>query len=756
MTDILSIFNIQIVDVKNLDGDINYSNIKYALKDNEGKRYILKIFPDKNELLLAKEETRILNKIGKSLSFGVLQTIKTSDGRLFFQHEKGIAKLLAYIDGDFIANVQHTPELLFSLGEKIAELDKALATIESSILAARKLFWDLQHAPLSFLKLELIAEPERRKLIAYYFDRFQHFVIPQLHQLRHSLIHGDLNDYNILVKDGNIEGVLDFGDSTYTATVNDLAIAMTYMMLDKENPFEQILPLIRGYQSINPLTLPEVEILPDLITTRLCISLCNSAEKKHLGHDNEYVLISEKPAWALLEKWITVNPLKIKNLFLQAAGFKTENKENKRNALISARTSMAGKSLGLSYSSPIYMTAAAFQYMYDEQGNTYLDAYNNIPHVGHCHPKVAAAITRQTRILNTNTRYLYHSFTDYASRLLQYFPAKLSKVFFVNSGSEATDLAIRIARSYTQRNAVAVLEHGYHGNTTTGIEISSYKFDGKGGKGQPANILKLPLPNLYNGKFTTGNEYAADAIKCIYEAVEKGNTPCAFIAEPISGCGGQVPLATGYLKTLQPFLEANGILTILDEVQTGFGRLGNYFWGFEMHGIVPDIVILGKPMGNGQPIAAVVTTEGIADAFANGMEFFSSFGGNPVSCECAASVLEIIEEEKLQENALQAGSYFKNKLKELQQMYKCFGDVRGDGLFLGIEFTDPSGKPDATTAAYVKNELKNNFILTGTDGPYDNVLKIKPPLCFNKSNVDFFVDKLDLLMKKRKSELTTH
>jgi len=317
----------------------------------------------------------------------------------------------------------------------------------------------------------------------------------------------------------------------------------------------------------------------------------------------------------------------------------------------------------------------------------------------------------------------------------------------VNSGSEANDLAIRMARVYTQQKAVAVLEHGYHGNTSTGIEISSYKFDGKGGKGKSEGILKLPLPNLYYGKFSSGKEYADDAIKYIEGAVGRDNIPCALIAEPISGCGGQVPLAGGYLKTLQPFLAANGILTISDEVQTGFGRLGNYLWGFEMHDIVPDIVVLGKPMGNGHPIAAVITTERIADAFANGMEFFSSFGGNPVSCACAISVLEIIEEEKLQENALHVGAYFKNKLKELQQMYKCIGDVRGEGLFLGIEFTDPSGKPDTATAAHLKNELKNNFILTGTDGPYDNVLKIKPPLCFNKNNVDFFVDNLDLLMK---------
>jgi ethanolamine-phosphate phospho-lyase len=744
--EIESIFGIKINDFKSLDGDINYSNIKYALHTPD-KKYILKIFPDKDELILAKEESRILNEIGGSISIKVPQTIQAPNRTLFFQHAKGEAKLLDYIDGEFIADAPQTPQLLSLLGEKIAELAIALQKIESPILASRKLFWDLQYAPMSYDKVKLITEPERRKLIDYYFDRFQHFVLPRQHTLRHSLIHGDLNDYNILVKDGKIEGFLDFGDCTYTPTINDLAIAMAYMMLGKKNPFDQIVPMLKGYHSINPLTQQEVELLPDLITTRLCISLCNSAEKKHLGQGNEYVLVSEKPAWELIEKWIAVNPLKIKNTFLEAIGYEVANVETEKMKLIKTRTSVTGKSLGLSYASPIQMTTAAFQYMFDEAGNTYLDAYNNISHVGHSHPRIAEAITKQIRTLNTNTRYLSEPFAEYAPLLLKHFPAKLCKIFFVNSGSEAADLAVRMARTHTQQNSIAVLEHGYHGNTSLGIEVSGYKFDGKGGKGASSNIIKLPLPNLFNGKFSAAKEFVDDAIKSIAASIEKNNKPCAFMAEPISGCGGQVPLAASYLKELNAYLKANDILTVVDEVQTGFGRLGNWFWGFEMHDIVPDIVILGKPMGNGHPIAAVVTTEAIAESFANGMEFFSSFGGNPVSCAVGKTVLEIIQEEKLQENAIVVGNYFKMKLKEVQAHHSEIGDIRGEGLFIGIEFTTADGKPDSSKAAAVKNELKNNFILTGTDGPYNNVIKIKPPLCFSKKNVDEFMETFKSTLK---------
>jgi len=590
-------------------------------------------------------------------------------------------------------------------------------------------------------KVALIKEPERRKLVSYFLDRFRYFVLPHLHELRHQIIHGDLNDNNILVKDEAINGFLDFGDSTYAPLVCELAVAMTYLMLDKEDPFEEILPLIKGYQNTNALERQEIELLPELITARLCISVCNSAEKKHLGQDNDYVLISEKPAWKLLEKWITTNPNRIGNLFLKAAGFEDQN--DNKDEMLAARTRIAGRSLSLTYDVPIHMTSAAFQYMYDADGNTYLDATNNIPHVGHSHPEVSAAISDQIRRLNTNTRYVYEQFSRYGERLLTYFPDKLSKVFFVNSGTEANDLAIRMARTFTHRFSVAVMEHGYHGHSNLGIEISSYKFDGKGGQGPSPNILKLPLPNLFNGKYSTGVEYAEDAIKLLEKAANK---PAVFIAEPISGCGGQVPLAQGYLSALYTYFDANGIVTISDEVQTGFGRLGKWFWGFEMHGVVPDMVVLGKPMGNGHPIAAVITTSEIADAFANGMEFFSSFGGNPVSCEAANVVLTVIENENLQRNAEEVGAYFKHQLLALKAYHPCLADIRGEGLFLGIEFLSIDGRPDKDKAHWVKDELKKNFILTGTDGPNENVIKIKPPLCFDKKNVDEFISRLSRVL----------
>ena len=734
-------FGLNIQSAKSLDGDINYANQKYLLEDHNKVRYILKIFPDNEEWELAQEESLILKQIADQLPFKVPQNIPLPDGKLFFDYESNRAKLLNFIEGDFLTAIEHTPTLMRDLGRKVAIMNKVLLGVKSPILASRKLFWDIQYTQLSKHKIDLIQEPERRKIITYYIDRFTQFVLPIQHTLRHAIIHGDLNDYNILVNQDEIVGFIDFGDATYSPMVNDLAIAMTYLMLDKPSPFEAILPLLQAYHEENPLSRQEVELLPDLITSRLCISLCNSAEKKHLKQDNEYVLISEKPAWALLEQWVKTNPLKIKNLFLKATNFEIENLPD----ILSQRQAFTTASLGLSYQKPIHMSGGLFQYMFDDEGNTYLDAYNNIPHVGHTHPKVAQAISYQIRHLNTNTRYLYNMFSSYTEQLLKYFPKKLCKVFYVNSGSEANDLAVRIARTYTQRKQIAVLAQGYHGNTSLGIDISSYKFDRKGGKGLPEQILKLPLPNQLNYPEFNGAELAKQAIQLIESASEM---PAAFIAEPISGCGGQVPLAKGYLQRLYSYLNQKGVVTIVDEVQTGFGRLGDWFWGFEMHEVIPDIVVLGKPIANGHPMAAVVTTQEIAEAFANGMEFFSSFGGNPVSCQAAQTVLGVIEEENLQENAKTTGEYFKECLQKLQQTYSRLADIRGEGLFLGIEFRDQNHQADPVTAVTVKEALKANFILTGTDGPENNVIKIKPPLCFNQANVDHFIEILDNILKR--------
>ena len=741
MKELLKHYHLEPTEIKQLEG---YGSLNYYIKDKDNNHYVLKHYTNSSELALIQAESEILSIISGKLPFEIPAISSGKQTSVHQYANKSFSRLLPYIKGSLLSKVKHSPRLLYNFGKSIAELDISLEGIRNAEIESRKFVWDLQYCLLNRPKIKYITDTSKAKLVEYFFDQFEHFVLPELANLRYSIIHNDLNDYNILTDGNIITGVIDFGDITYAPLVNEIAIALAYIMMGKEKPFEAANQVIRGYQTLYPLNEEELKLLYYLIPARICTSVCNSAEFKAKGEDTEYILVNEKPAWTLLEKWISYNPLMVKNSFLKAAGYPLINLNKKNDDIRAIRKKNTGKSLGLSYSTPIYMTGAAFQYMYDHKGNTYLDARNNIPHVGHCHPKISQAISRQTRLLNTNTRYLYDSLAKYTEKLLPLFPPELNKVFFVNSGSAASDLAVRMAQTYTSKDHLLVLEHGYHGNTTIGINISSYKFDGKGGKGISPGVTSLPLPKLFNGKFRTGEEYAKNATEQISGLINNNILPAAFIVEPVSGSGGQVPLAPGYLKTIKPFLEKHKILTITDEVQTGFGRLGDYFWGFEMHDIVPDIVILGKPMGNGHPVAAVVTTEKISNAFATGMEFFSSFGGNPVSCEAANAVLEVIEEEKLKQNAKETGDYFLSSLKSLQKDFPAIGDIRGSGLFIGIEFINNEEKPDTKFAEMVNNSLKQHFILAGTDGP---VLKIKPPLCFNKSNVDLFIEKLNEILK---------
>jgi 4-aminobutyrate aminotransferase-like enzyme len=351
---------------------------------------------------------------------------------------------------------------------------------------------------------------------------------------------------------------------------------------------------------------------------------------------------------------------------------------------------------------------------------------------------------------------VFDAYTDYAEALLSKFPVELNTVFFVNSGSTASDLAMRLAHTHTTHDAVMVMEHGYHGNTQTSIDISHYKYNNKKGQGQKNHIIETAIPDTYRGPHTINDGTAGKAYaKTAINQIENSDRPiAAFIIEPIVGCGGQVPLAKGYLKAIYPAIRQQGGICVSDEVQTGFGRLGDHFWGFEAQDVVPDVVILGKPIANGHPMGAVVTTNAIAESFSKGVEFFSSFGGNPVSCKIALTVLKEIETNQLQRHAKVVGDYYQSLFKKLKETYSCIGDVRGSGLFIGIEIVK-EGSMEANTelAQHIKNELRNRYILVSTDGPHDSVIKTKPPLCFTKENAKTVVDTMGIILQAYYSKL---
>jgi 4-aminobutyrate aminotransferase-like enzyme len=450
--------------------------------------------------------------------------------------------------------------------------------------------------------------------------------------------------------------------------------------------------------------------------------------------------------------WTSLSP--DPNVLLGIAKEKIPSLEGSAEETLLRRRQLLGGNLSVSYRKPLKIVRGWRQYLYDETGRAYLDVYNNVPLVGHSHPRVVRAVEEQLALLNTNTRYLHENILRYAERLTNLLPDPLAVCYFVNSGSEANELALRLARAYTRCDDVIVLEHAYHGHTNTLIDISPFKFDGPGGSGKKPWVHVAPLADDYRGAYRRGElnlgaKYASHVSELCTKVQSLGRRP-TFIAESLPSVAGQIVFPPKYLAEVYRHVRAARGVCIADEVQVGFGRLGTHFWGFETQGVVPDIVVFGKPIGNAFPLAAVVTTRTIAEIFQNGMEFFSTFGGNPVSCAAGLAVLDVVQEEGLQENALQMGQALIREFNELQRKHSLIGDVRGSGLFLGLDLvrSQETREPAELEASYVVNRLREQGILAGTDGPHHNVVKLRPPLIFSESDVACFCSKFAQILRE--------
>ncbi|XP_005927740.1 ethanolamine-phosphate phospho-lyase [Haplochromis burtoni] len=412
---------------------------------------------------------------------------------------------------------------------------------------------------------------------------------------------------------------------------------------------------------------------------------------------------------------------------------------------------------------PIKIVRAKGQYMYDEKGQRYLDCINNVAHVGHCHPDVVKAGAQQMELLNTNSRFLHDNLVLYAQRLQATLPDKLAVCYFVNSGSEANDLALRLARQYTGHRDIITLENAYHGHVSSLIDISPYKFHQLSDTEQNQFVHVASSPDVYRGKHRADHSdpataYADEVKDIINKAYKKGGKIAAFIAESLQSCGGQVIPPVGYFQQVAQHVREAGGVFIADEVQVGFGRVGSHFWAFQLQGedFVPDIVTMGKPIGNGHPMSCVVTTKEVAEAFmSSGMEYFNTFGGNPVSCAIGLAVLDVIEKEDLQGNALRVGQYLTSLLEKQKEKHLLIGDIRGRGLFVGVELVRDRLKltPATAEAQEVIYRLKEQHILLSADGPHRNVLKFKPPMCFTTEDAELVVEKIDVILTELEEAL---
>ncbi|MCH2135601.1 MAG: aminotransferase class III-fold pyridoxal phosphate-dependent enzyme [Phycisphaerales bacterium] len=651
----------------------------------------------------------------------------------------GQARVQELLPGTSWQEAGDTPALLEAIGTLIARAHEATADFEH-VHMHRTHAWDLAQAGQHRGHVHLVSDRTVRQ--AAHRALHLHAAL-DCAGCPTGMLHGDVNDENVLVDGEVITGLLDMGDALHGPLVCDLAIAVAYALQHAGTDLALAANLVQAYDAIRPLSETEQQCLPVLVAARLATSAVMAARQRAVG---DCALQSTDAA---LTSLMAIAPREAERIL--CAGCRVHRGPGVDvDALRKRREQLLGGALSLSYGdAPLHIVAGRGQFLWGSDGLAYLDLVNNVCHVGHANERVTRAIERQARRLNTNTRYLHATVLDLAQRLVATMPEGLDVCTFVNSGSEANELALRMCRAASGANDVLVIDGAYHGCSGNCIAMSPYKFNGPGGGGCPDWVHVVPAPDTYRGEFQGEDAPQACGLevgRVIGEAARAGRSIAGFFAESLLSCGGQVPLPAGYLEAAARHVRKAGGLYVADEVQVGFGRVGDAMWGFELHDVVPDIVVLGKPMGNGHPIGAVVTSPAVAEAFADtGMEFFSTFGGNPVSCAAALSVLETIEDEGLQARAGELGAHFKAGLNSLKERHALIGDVRGSGLFLGAELVrdHQTLEPAVEEAAAIVQAMRQHGVLLSTDGPLNNVIKIKPPLVLTRADIDMTLDLLD-------------
>jgi 4-aminobutyrate aminotransferase-like enzyme/Ser/Thr protein kinase RdoA (MazF antagonist) len=590
--------------------------------------------------------------------------------------------------------------------------------------AGRELLWDLAQAANLRPHIEDIADREKRRLVEAVLNRYEERVAPRWPRLRAQVVHGDLNLDNVLLDDeGRICGIVDFGDAVDTAQVADFAVALASLMRGRSaDDVSRIARIaIDGYSSRLPLEPEEFELLGDLVAARLAQIVVISAWRSARYPENAANIQAwDADSWRLLELIGEVGAERFSRELGAAAPLVA------KDALAKRRSAALGAALTpLTYDDPVHLVRGEGAWLIDADGRRILDAYNNVPVLGHCHPRVTEAIVRQTRALNTNARYLYEPLTDLAERLLATMPPEtgIDSAMIMNSGSEANDIAWRIAAAATGRSGAIITHHAYHGVTAAMADLSPEEwpegFD-------PAHVERIP-----HG--AGAGEVAAAAGRL----EERGHPVAATFIDPAFTSDGIHPPTPAPLAEIAAATRDAGGLFVADEVQVGHGRSGEHLWAFAHLGVVPDFVVLGKPMGNGYPVAAVLTRRELVDASGLAERMFSTFGGNPVAAQAALTTLDAIEDERIIPHTKRVAGLLRQRLEDLSRDQAEIVEVRGLGLLVGVELDGP----ERTNA--LMNAMRDAGVLVGRTGPQGEVLKIRPPLVFGTEEADVLVAALE-------------
>ncbi|WP_199243358.1 aminotransferase class III-fold pyridoxal phosphate-dependent enzyme [Halopenitus persicus] len=724
----------------------------------DGEAYVLKISSpadDEASLDLQTEALRHIQRADPDLP--VMEPVPTTDGSLWTtieDDETYHVRLFTHVPGRPVPGQDLDAEALFEYGAVVARLGKALRGFFHPD-ADYDVLWDLRHVPELRSLLDSVTDAERRELAERILDRFENRVEPGFESLRAQVIHNDLTLDNVLLDDSDrVSGVVDFGDLTHTALVSDLVMAVASVMYRRDDPIEAAQDVIRGYVSVTPLEDEEAELLADLVAARHLTWGVTVAWRleEHPEKTDAHSVAGVDDGWNLLQS-LDERGLDVVNHRLRTAATSGALPYSRTGTseVLSRRRAVLGSS-PLSYDDPVHFVDGDGVWLYDPTGRRYLDAYNNVQVVGHANPAVADAIAGQAHTLATNTRYLHEAPVELAERILATMPDELDRVLFVNSGSEATDIAWRLATAATGNEGAIVSENAYHG-ITEAMTAQSPTIWPEGMDPDHVETVTPPIDDAHHG-----DRPAADPVQGMTESLaaleKRGTGTAAWMFDPLFTSDGIHSPDEARAGSMAERVREAGGLVIADEVQAGFGRSGDALWGFRNADVVPDVVTLGKPMGNGHPVAAVVTRSDVASALYDGTGFFSTFGGNPVSCAAALAVLDEIERRDLLPHVVDVGTYLRDGLAELAAEHERIGDVRQQGLMVGVELvTDhETREPASSEATAVVNGLRQRRVLIGSTGADGNVLKIRPPLVFERTHADRLLAALDDVL----SELSRH
>jgi len=693
--------------------------------DGDRGSYVLKIGNrgDRPDALEA-QAAAMAHALAFDPSLPLPRVIPTPDGDPVGSHDGYLLQLTEHIDGAAPVERDTPPGLRRSLGSLAGRLSIALRGYDHAAL--HRLFpWDLTKLPQLAPLLDHVPT-ERRSVLAEALATFEARVLPALGRLGGQPVHGDLHDDNIVVDPDDPErviGLFDFGDMSWGPRAIELAVTTTYQCFGTD-PAQAMAQVVSAFHVADPLHPAEMALVPGLVAGRCVQSLLMAARHLATHPDNaEYAAGDAENMWDTLNRLLAVDQETVVERVLRACGFGFPSPTDP----LALRRERLGPTLSLSYDNPVHPERGVGVWLIEHDGRRLLDAYNNVPQVGHAHPEVVSALTAQARRLSTNTRYLVDEVVAYADQLAGLFPDPLGVVMFTNSGSEANDLAYQIARAVTEGQGVITTAHAYHGTTSATAAMS------------PEEYQSPPHAVTVGGEETLRRADAADVLGGqLAEATRvlesREETPAMMICDTVFSSEGIFDLPHGYLRTARKWAVETGALLVADEVQAGFGRVGPRFWGFAADEVVPDIVTLGKPMGNGYPMGAVVTTAAIAERFAARWHFFSTFAGSPLAAAAGMAVLDVIEGEGLAGQADRVGAYLRRGIAALA--HPGIAAVRGPGLFIGVELAD------AGTTHRVVEEMRERGVLIGSTGPGDNVLKIRPPLVFTEHHADILLDRL--------------